>query len=308
LTSGRHPLLARVHVNHIWQSHFGRGIVATPGDFGVLGDRPTHPELLDWLACEFSATELDEHGRWSVKRLHRLIVTSAAYRQSSVRNSPGDAVDPDNRLLSRMPVRRLPAESVRDSILTANGTINHKLGGTPVPVMLDEDGQVVVGIENLNGENRPGPIIPLNGEEYRRSLYVQVRRTRPLAVLDAFDLPALDPNCTVRNSSTVAPQSLMLMNSDFVLAAARQLADRLKSAAGAEADARIRLGWQLLFARPPREQELASARQFIRDEIDRLTAVADATADTKQKPDPEQWAWTAFCQALLGSNEFLYID
>jgi len=305
LTDGRHPLVSRVFVNHIWTKHFGRGIVATPGDFGVLGDRPTHPELLDWLAVEFSG-----HGvsKWSVKRLHRLLVTSTAYRQSSTRTSQGDAIDPDNRLLSRMSVRRLEAEAVRDAILSVNGTINDKVGGKPVPVMLDEDGQVVVGIENLNGENRPGPIIPLHGEEYRRSVYVQVRRSRPLAMLDSFDLPTLDPNCSARSSSTVAPQSLMLMNSDFILAAARQLSERLQSAAGPDANERIRLAWRLLFGRLPNDGEIQSAARFVVDEEARLTAAAEAITDPKQRPDAAQWAWITFCQALLGSNEFLYLD
>lgn len=305
LTDGRHPLVARVFVNHAWANHFGRGIVATPGDFGVLGERPTHPELLDWLAVEFMGSG---HARWSIKRLQRLLVTSTVYRQSSARNSQADAADPDNRLLSRMSIRRLQAELVRDAILATNGTINHKLGGAPVPVMLDEDGQVVVGIENLNGENRPGPIIPLNGEEYRRSVYVQVRRSRPLAVLDTFDLPTLDPNCTARNSSTVAPQSLLLMNSEFILGAAKQLADRLNAVAGSDTNERIRVAWNLLFARPPNDIELRAANQFLTDEVARLTITAAAVTDPKQKPDPNQWAWTAFCQALLGSNEFLYID
>ena len=311
LTSGRHPLVARVFVNHQWMNHFGRGIVPTAGDLGVLGERPTHPELLDWLASEFSGTAGDSQATvnpWSIKRLHRLMTTSTAYRQASAHTSQGDALDPDNRLLSRMSVRRLTAESVRDAILVVNGTINHKLGGPAVPVMLDEDGQVVVGIENLNGENRPGPIIPLNGEEYRRSVYVQVRRSRPLAVLDTFDLPTLDPNCTVRTSSTVAPQSLLLMNSDFVLGAARQLTERLNSAVGADPNERIRLAWRLLFGRLPTDGEQQSASQFVIDELARLTTAAEAITDPKQKPDPHQWAWTAFCQALLGSNEFLYVD
>jgi len=322
LTTGQHPLVSRVFVNRIWLSHFGRGIVATPGDFGMLGDRPTHPDLLDWLSSEFvsggsestasvspqdGSTVTNPH-RWSVKRLHRLLLGSQAYRQSSVRNSAAEMVDPDNRLLSRMPVRRLEAEVVRDAILAVNGSINHKFGGTPVPVMLDEDGQVVIGIENLNGENRPGPVIPLHGEESRRSIYVQIRRSRPLAVLDAFDLPTLDPNCTMRNSSTVAPQSLMLMNSDFILVSARQLAERLGQDAGSEPVERIRLAWPLLFGREPQESEIPSALRFLEDQQARLRAAADAIADAKNKPDPTIWSWTTFCQALLGSNEFLYVD
>ncbi|MBS0203023.1 MAG: DUF1549 domain-containing protein [Planctomycetes bacterium] len=311
LTDGRHPLVARVFANHLWMNHFGRGIVPTPGDFGVLGERPTHPELLDWLAAEFSGIAADSPAAvrpWSIKRLHRLMISSTAYRQSSLHTSQGDALDPDNRLLSRMSVRRLTAESVRDAILVVNGTINHKLGGPPVPVMLDEDGQVVVGIENLNGENRPGPIVPLNGEEHRRSVYVQVRRSRPLAVLDTFDLPTLDPNCTIRTSSTVAPQSLLLMNSEFVLGSARQLTERLNASVGPDPTGRIRLAWRLLFGRPPTDAEQQSALQFLSDELARLTSAAESITDPKQKPDPNQWAWTAFCQALLGSNEFLYVD
>lgn len=329
LTSGQHPLVARVLVNRVWAQHFGRGIVATPGDFGVLGDRPTHPELLDWLASEFVGSDSSPARRaseglapvhdqpslarraggiWSLKRLHRLLVNSTVYRQSSARNSQADGIDPDNRLLARMSVRRLEAEAVRDAILAVNGTINHKLNGEPVPVMLDEDGQVVVGIENLNGENRPGPIIPLKGEEHRRSVYIQARRSRPLAVLDMFDLPTLDPNCTARNSSTVAPQSLLLMNSDYVLDSAKQLTERLNAEAGSDSTERIRCAWSLLFGRQPRDNELQSGVRFVEDERARLTTVAEMISDPKKKPDPNQWAWTAFCQALLGSNEFLYVD
>ena len=327
LTSGQHPLVSRVVVNRLWSGHFGKGLVATPGDFGTLGDRPTHPELLDWLAAEFvtdpafstpeitpgtpaeSAPPTHPH-RWSIKRLQRLLVSSCVYRQTSTRQATREAVDPDNRYLARMPVRRLAAELVRDAILSINGTINQKLGGEPVPVMLDEDGQVVIGIENLNGENRPGPVIPLHGEEYRRSLYVQVRRSRPLAILDTFDLPTLDPNCTLRNSSTVAPQSLMLMNSDFILAAARQLAARLdqEHEAGSQSVDRIRFLWSVVFGRLPHETEQASALRFLEEQQSQLSTAAEGIADPKQKPDPRLWSWITFCQALLGSNEFLYID
>src|SRR5207249_11812675 len=152
---------------------FGAGLVGTPADFGTLGERPTHPELLDWLASEFMARG------WRLKPLHKLIMTSTAYRQSSRRHPAGDRLDPDNRLLWRMPVRRLEAEAIRDSILAVSGKLNGKMFGLPVPVMEDEVGQFVLGIENKNGENRPGPVIALHGEEFRRSVYVQVRRSRP---------------------------------------------------------------------------------------------------------------------------------
>lgn len=302
LTGGQHPLTSRVFVNRVWMLHFGRGIVATPGDFGFLGERPTHPQLLDWLASELPATG------WQVKKLHRLLMTSAAYRQSSRHVPAADAVDPDNRLLARMNVRRLEAEAVRDSILAAGDQLNLRQFGPAVPVMEDEDGQVVVGIENLNGENRPGPVLPMQGEDLRRSIYVQVRRSRPLAVLDMFDLPALDPNCTARTPSTVAPQSLLLMNSEFVLGGSESLASRLSREAGVDSEAKIRLAWQLVYGRAPTAQETAAAQQFIAEQIVRLTQSAQAITDPKLKPNPEAVAWTTLCQALLSSNEFLYVD
>ncbi|MDB5335052.1 MAG: Planctomycete cytochrome, partial [Planctomycetaceae bacterium] len=256
LVSGKHPLTARVLVNRVWMLHFGKGIVATPGDFGFLGERPTHPELLDWLADDFMMNG------WKLKRLQKLIMRSSVYRQSSQRNPAAETADPDNRLLARMPVRRLEAESVRDTILAVNGKLNLRQFGSPIPVMEDDVGQIVVGIENKNGENRPGPIIPMLGEEYRRSVYVQVRRSRPLAMLDTFDLPTLDPNCTSRNVSTATPQSLMLMNSDFVLENAKLLAARLLVEAGPDQAAQIQQAWQLTFNRPATPDELQAAQNF----------------------------------------------
>ncbi len=201
LTSGQHPLLSRVLVNRVWMQHFGRGLVGTPADFGVQGDRPSHPELLDWLASQFTVSG------WRLKSLHRQMLLSTAYRQSSQRTSAQDIVDPDNHLLGRFPIRRLQAEEVRDATLLISGKLNEKLGGKPVPVMQDEIGQFILGIDNINGNDVPDKLIPLNGEEFRRSLYVQVRRSRPLSVMDPFDPPVLDPNCPQRNSSTVSPQS-----------------------------------------------------------------------------------------------------
>lgn len=302
LVSGKHPLTARVLVNRVWMLHFGKGLVATPGDFGFLGERPTHPELLDWLADNFMS-----HG-WKLKRLQKLIMTSSVYRQSSQRNPAAEAADPDNRLLARMPVRRLEAESVRDTILAVNGKLNARQFGTPIPVMEDDVGQIVVGIENKNGENRPGPIIPMLGEEYRRSVYVQVRRSRPLAMLDTFDLPTLDPNCTSRNVSTATPQSLMLMNSDFVLENAKLLAARLLLEAGSDQAAQIQLAWKLTFNRPPTAEELQAAQNFFAEQVANFSAVPTTETDPAKKPDPLVWARTTFCQALFSSNEFLYVD
>ncbi len=155
IMSGRHPLVGRVLVNRVWLLHFGRGIVGTPADFGHLGDRPTHPELLDWLADEFASTG------WDLKRLHRLIVTSTAYRQDSARTPDRDAADPDNLLLSRMNVRRLDAEIIRDSVLAASGSGFARMYGPPIPVKQDAVGQIVVGVDTRVGANEPGADVPL---------------------------------------------------------------------------------------------------------------------------------------------------
>lgn len=302
LVGGKHPLTARVFVNRVWMLHFGKGIVATAGDFGVLGERPSHPELLDWLADDFMSNG------WKLKRLHRQIMLSTAYRQSSQRTPATDAADPDNRLLARMNVRRLEAEALRDTVLAVNGKLNLRQFGQPIPVMEDEVGQIVVGIENKNGENRPGPIIPMHGEEFRRSVYIQVRRSRPLGMLDTFDLPTLDPNCTSRNVSTATPQSLLLMNSDFVLENSKLLAERLVADAGADPAAQVQRAWQLAFNRAPTDSELQGALQFINEQVANFSAVPTTETDPAKKPDPQVWARSTFCQALFSSNEFLYVD
>jgi hypothetical protein len=309
LTDGKHPLTARVLVNRVWMHHFGRGIVGSPGDLGVLGERPTHPELLDWLADDFMTNG------WQLKRFHKLIMRSAAYRQTAsiVESKPGagpspQAIDPDNRLLWRMPVRRLEAEAIRDSILAASGKLTIKMFGPPVPVMEDEVGQFVVGIENKNGENRPGAVIPLHGEEFRRSIYVQVRRSRPLAVLDTFDAPAMEPNCEARAASTVAPQALLFMNNDFVLSQSAYMAERVQREAGGDARAQIALAWRLAYAGEPTEDEAKEAVAFLAAQAEQFRSKPPAGTDKTPAPDPALRALTIFCQALLSSSRFLYVD
>jgi hypothetical protein len=316
--------VGRVIVNQFWHHHFGRGIVATPGDFGTLGERPTHPQLLDWLARRFAAVENGLDGpnekassdgaatatagsRWSAKRIHRMILSSSTWRQSSQRRAELEQVDPDNRLLARTSIRRLEAESVRDCMLAVNGTLVAKAYGAAVPVMEDDVGQIVIGIENKNGENRPGPIIPMHGEDCRRSIYIQIRRTRLLGMLDTFDLPTLDPNCSARNSSTVTPQSLMMMNSDFSLTASRDFARRL-DAEGLSGRDRIQRAFALSLGRPASELEMSAAEQFIGEQSAVFTEVAAREPDESKRLDPAHWAWAGFCQALFSSNEFLYVE
>jgi hypothetical protein len=204
LTSGKHPLVARVIVNRIWLHHFGQAIVATPSEFGKLGSVPTHPQLLDWLADEFMRSG------WDLKQLHRLILTSTAWRQSSVRDPQKMAIDAENFYYWRKPIQRLDAEILRDRMLFASGTLDRDFAGPPVAIKEDDTGQVIV-----------------DGQQKRRSIYIRVRRSQPVAMLQSFDAPVMDVNCQRRPVSTVATQSLILLNGEFTLQQADLLADRI---------------------------------------------------------------------------------
>jgi len=303
LTSGRHPLVARVLVNRIWLHHFGAGIVATPGDFGALGARPTHPELLDWLADWFV-----ESG-WSLKSLHRLLVHSATYRQSSRRHPDLDRVDPENRLWGRAAVRRLEAEVVRDSLLAISGRLSDRMSGVPVPVAPDEVGQIVVAVDTRDSAGRPtGKSVPLGEDEFRRSLYVQVRRSMPLSFLESFDVPDMRPNCTQRNSSTVAPQALLMMNNEFVVQRSADLARRVMGMAGHSRAEQVRLVWRLATGMTPSDRQLIEAWEFLDAQA---IAFADLRLEGEQperRPDPVLSALASYCHAILCSNRVLYVE
>jgi hypothetical protein len=303
LTSGEHPLVARVLVNRFWLHHFGRGIVATPADFGMLGEKPSHPELLDWLAARFM------HDGWELKRLQRLIMSSAAYRQSSQRTDELDAIDPDNRLLGRMSIRRLEAEAIRDSILAASGLLNTQMLGPPAPVTVDEVGQVIVGNDNRDSAGRPqGKRGSLGGDELRRSVYVQVRRSLPLSMLEAFDAPTLTPNCELRNRSTVAPQSLLLMNNPLVIEHALALAERVQRDAADDVRAQVLAAWRLALATEPADEQIESATAFVTGLAEQLAAEPTSEKEKEGLPSAETRALAAYCQALFSSNAFLYVD
>jgi hypothetical protein len=314
LTGPHNPLLPRVLVNRVWLHHFGRGLVGTPADFGLQGETPSHPELLDWLAATFTAPHApDQPGHvsglgWSLKRLHRLIVTSTAYRQSSENNPALADKDPDNRWYWKRPVQRLDAESLRDSLLATSGVLADRMYGTPVPVREDVVGQIVVGVDRKQGDNKMPVDVPLGEEEFRRSIYVEVRRSRPLAFLNTFDAPVMEVNCERRQSSTVAPQSLMLMNSEFILQQARLFSQRVRREAGAAPDQRITAAWRIAYGRNPGEPELVQARDFLARQVATLTRPGSPGPSPGSSPAPEDRALTNLCQALLASNEFLYLD
>jgi hypothetical protein len=308
LTSGKHPLTARVLMNRVWQHHFGKGIVGTPGDFGFLGERPTHPELLDWLASELmSPTSLPSpSGRgaggegWTLKRMHKMIVTSTAYRQASARRPELEKIDPENRLLGGMPLVRLDAEMLRDAVLAVSGKLQAKQFGPPVPVTLDDVGQVVIGKDNRRSDGVPdGKIKGLEGDEFRRSVYVQVRRSQPLAVLDTFDGPAMSPNCEVRHASTVAPQALLLMNSKFIHEQAGFFAARVRHEAP-DVRTQVARAWKLAYATEPATADIERGVTFVTQQAELFK--------TQKVAEPAAQALANYCQALLSSNRFLYVD
>jgi mono/diheme cytochrome c family protein len=278
LVDGTHPLVGRVLVNRIWLHHFGRGLVETPGDFGKLGTRPTHPELLDWLADELVRE------RWSLKRMHKLIMMSSVYCQSSTRSPAIAAADAGGSLYSHFPMRRLEAEDVRDVALLLSGRLAEKLYGPPVPV----------------NEDAVGHILPEN-DSGRRSIYLQVRRTKPVSLLATFDFPTMAVNCDARAPTTSPTQSLVLMNSEFVLSQAGRLALRVRDPApsGSASDrlmAQSARAWMLVYQRPITSEEASWVSEFM------------ARCPGQPGPERDLAVMTNLCQQLLISNEFLYVD
>jgi hypothetical protein len=282
--------------------HFGKGIVATPGDFGYLGERPSHPELLDWLASRFASDG------WQLKRFHRLLLTSTAFQQQSVRRPEIDAADPDNRMLARMSARRLEAEEIRDSILACSGSLSDKMYGAASPVAADEVGQIIVGLPDRDLAG--GPLNQgktLGEDEFRRSIYIQVRRSMPLSMLEPFDMASLSPNCEIRQTSTVAPQALMMMNNGLIVREATKFADRVRKAAGEDPAAGVTFAWTTAFNRPPNAEQLAGGVAFLKQQTEQIALKIPADQVAKEPPAAHQ-ALANFCQALLSMNLFLYVD
>jgi hypothetical protein len=275
LTRPDHPLTARVIVNRVWYWHFGKGIVATPSDFGRQGEPPTHSELLDWLACNFV-----ENG-WSLKQLHRLVMLSNTYRMSSQPDESNARIDPSNQYLWRMNRPRMDAETLRDSVLSVAGVLNLKTGGRPVIPPLTK--------EELAGMWAPKqwPVSLDPAEHNRRSVYLYVKRSFPFPMLAIFDVPDTAVSCPRRDVTTVAPQALALLNSEFIEKQARNLAARLQRAHPQDRDGWVRSAWQLVLGRDPSPDEKEKALAFLTagsSELDKL------------------------CLVLLNMNEFLYID
>ena len=282
LASSDNPLTARVMVNRVWQYHFGRGIVATPSDFGARGTAPSHPELLDALASKFM-----KEG-WSLKKLHREIMLSAVYRRAS-KPTPGvSEKDPENQFLSYFRRRRLDAEEIRDAVLQSAGTLNAKMGGRPVVPQLQT--------EELYGMSQPianAWVVTAAREEHdRRSVYMISRRNFRMPLLEVFDRPEGVLSCSRRESSTTAPQSLTLLNGDFTLRQAQALADKAMTAA--DDASLINDIFRRVFARTPTENEQQLAQEFLAKQT-KLTAT-------------RRGAVTELARGLLNTNEFLHVD
>jgi hypothetical protein len=271
-------LLARVTVNRIWQNCFGTGIVSTPDNLGFSGSKPTHPELLEFLASGFAGDG------WRQKALLKSILCSATFRQHSLPDREGIARDPSDRLLWRFPLKRLDAEAIRDAMLAACGRMDSKVGGPYVPTSRSGDGEILVD------ESKPGA--------FARSIFLQHRRTHVPTFLAVFDAPSIVFNCARRAQTTMPLQSLGLLNSDFAVNRSEDLAGRLKRECGADEALRIDRAFLLVAGRKPDEAERKLAAEFL---VMQNAAYAG-------KPGAGERAWADFCQSLFASSNFLYLQ
>jgi mono/diheme cytochrome c family protein len=305
LTRSDHPLTARVMVNRVWQGHFGEALVRSPDNFGRLGQRPTHPELLDWLARRFV-----ESG-WSTKSLHRTIMLSSAYQMSTAFNERAAADDPDNRLLWRMNRRRLEAEAIRDAVLAAGGSLDLTMGGSLLPT---ENRKYVTSTASVN---------PAIYNSRRRSIYLPVVRSALYDFFQAFDFgdpSVINPR---RDITTVAPQALFMMNSKVMAEQSAALADRLLADESDDDTQRVHRAYEIVFSRPPSGAEASDALHFVQQlsqaPVGRTpTSVQTNTTNSTdvgvrptESPTPNnarRRAWQSLCRALMSTNEFIYLE
>lgn len=276
-TQPDNPLTSRVFVNRIWQHHFGEGLVRTPNNFGKMGERPSHPELLDWLAVEFV-----EKG-WRPKHIHKLILMSQAYQMASDDIAGNLEKDPENRLLWRMPRRRIEGEAIRDSVLAVAGSLDRTIGGPGVFPYIDPSLFQASSKRTWVGKADTDPAT------WRRSIYVFSKRSIPLPMLEVFDKPDTIGSCARRNRSTVAPQALILMNNQVLHIHAARFAERLEKEAGGDKEKFVKLAFEHAYARVPSKEEIARSLAFL---------ASGASPQAAQRD---------FCQAIFNSNEFVYI-
>jgi hypothetical protein len=296
LADPKHPLTARVIVNRIWQFHFGEGLVRTPSDFGVMGESPTHLDLLDWLADEFT------RNGWSLKWLHRLILSSNTYRMSKEWNNEYGKVDPENRLWWRFPYRRLEVEAIRDSVLHVSGRLNAKMYGPAMYPFIPQ--------EALAGNSDPDKIWPAydEAEASRRTVYAFIKRSLVVPMIEVLDLCDTTKSSAKRAVTSVAPQALTLFNGRFVNEQAVHLARRLEKEAGDDVDHQIARAYLLALCREPTAVECQTMRDFVGAEAARLSAEA-AAASTPLAPEAARHqALEQLCRVIFNLNEFVYPD
>jgi hypothetical protein len=296
IASDENPLTARVLANRLWHYHFGQGIVATPSNLGTSGDPPTHPELLDWLASELVA------GGWRLKPLHRRIMTSAVYRQASAQDPAKQQADPANRWLWRYPLRRLSAEEIRDSILAASGKLDLTMYGPGVKPRIHPS---VIA----TGSTPKWPVVEKEGpEHWRRSVYVFVKRSVLLPMMEGFDAPTATQTCERRLTTTVPTQALQLLNDEFTNEQAEYMAQRLQRDAGADLAAQVDRAWRLAFSRPASSGELENALEFVRRQQAQHAARPESGgAAAEAASESARRALADLCHVLFNANEFVYV-
>jgi hypothetical protein len=296
IASKDNPLTARVIVNRVWQHHFGKGIVGTPNDFGVMGDEPTHPELLDWLADRFVKDG------WSLKKLHRMIVLTNAYRTASALGEGDSKNDERLSLFGRWRGRRLEAEAVRDAVLAVSGRLNPERGGPGVYPPLPR--------AVLEGQSRPGEGWGKSDERQasRRSVYVFCKRSLQVPELQLLDAPDTTSSCERRPVSTTAPQALTFLNGAFLNEQADCFAARLRTEAGDDPAAQVRRAFELALCRPPRADELRQTTAFMEAQRRQIGKDAEAAGKPVAGEEARSRALAAFCLVLLNTNEFAWWD
>jgi hypothetical protein len=260
-----HPLTSRVMVNRIWSNHFGTGFVKTANDFGFMGEKPSHPELFDWLSQKF----VDDG--WRMKPLHRMILLSSVYRQSSKNAeyaAAGAEKDADNRLLWHMPMRRLTAEEIRDSMLAISGSLNPEMGGRSIMLPVEQS------LVDMLYDPTQWVVTPDVEEQHKRSVYLIAKRNLRLPFMEVFDQPALQVTCARRETSTHAPQSLELLNGRISNEQAEKFAARLVSEVGTDPMAQVKRAYELAAGRQPSQKELQTAVAFLKEQPLREFALA----------------------------------
>ena len=277
ITDPRHPLTSRVMVNRLWHWHFGQGLVRTPSNYGARGDTPSHPKLLDWLAAEFVRSG------WSIKHMHRLILTSSTYRQSSRRNAEAVIRDPENRLLARQNLRRLEAEAIRDALLSVSGSLDRGIGGS----LLESPNYQRVSM---------GPRDPVY-DKPRRSIYLPVIRVRGYHMFSIFDVVGSGQHLGRRPVTTVPQQALFMMNNPFVLRSSESLAERMRSEAKPSDTERLRALYLLMYGRPATEQETSTL----------LLNIAALRREIQAAGENEHSLWTHIVHMMIAANEFVYL-